>query len=50
MDTTFFTRVRQRKVVQWGLACLAFAWMVVQVFDLIGQQFDWPMSMLRGTR
>jgi TolB-like protein/tetratricopeptide (TPR) repeat protein len=40
--------VRQRKVVQWGLAYLAFAWMLVQVFDLIGQQFDWPVSMLRG--
>jgi TolB-like protein/tetratricopeptide (TPR) repeat protein len=48
VDATVFTRMRQRKVVQWGLAYLASAWLLVQVFDLVGQQFDWPAPMLRA--
>jgi len=40
--------MRRRKVVQWGLGYLAFAWMLVQVVDLVGQQFDWPAPMLRA--
>ncbi|HET7306394.1 MAG TPA: tetratricopeptide repeat protein [Gammaproteobacteria bacterium] len=46
--TTFFARLKQRKLVQWALAYLAGSWVVLQGFDLIGQQFDWPLALLRG--
>ena len=32
-------RLRQRKLVQWALAYLAGAWAVLEVLDLVGQQF-----------
>jgi TolB-like protein/tetratricopeptide (TPR) repeat protein len=48
VDTTVFTRMRQRKVVQWGLAYLAGAWLLAQVFHLVGQQFGWPLPVLRA--
>lgn len=48
VDASFLTRMRQRKVVQWGLAYLASAWLLAQVFDLVGQQFGWPQPMLRA--
>lgn len=47
VDTGAFARVRQRKLGQWTLAYLAGAWCCVQVFDLLGEQFDWPIQVLR---
>ncbi len=41
-------RLRERKLVQWALAYLAGAWVLLQVIGLVGQQFDWPSAMLRG--
>ncbi|HEX3125462.1 MAG TPA: tetratricopeptide repeat protein [Rhodanobacteraceae bacterium] len=41
-------RLKERKLVQWALAYLAGAWVLLQVFGLIGQQFDWPQGLLRG--
>ncbi|MDQ3040720.1 MAG: hypothetical protein M3R16_13125, partial [Pseudomonadota bacterium] len=41
-------RLRQRKLVQWALAYLAGAWAMLEVLDLVGQQFGWPPLMLRG--
>lgn len=41
-------RLRQRKLVQWALAYLAGAWAVLEVLDLVGQQFGWPPLLLRG--
>src|SRR5580765_8928102 len=41
-------RLRDRKLVQWGLAYFAGAWALLQVIGLIGQQFDWPQGLLRG--
>jgi len=43
-----FEQLRQRKLVQWALAYLAGAWVLLQVIGLIGQQFDWPQGLLRG--
>jgi TolB-like protein/tetratricopeptide (TPR) repeat protein len=48
MDTSVIARLRERKVVQWGLAYLAGAWVLAQVSHLVGQQFDWPTSVLRA--
>ena len=44
----FLHRLRDRKLMQWGLAYLAGAWVLLQVVGLIGQQFDWPQGLLRG--
>src|SRR5512146_250955 len=44
----FVQRLRKRKLVQWALAYLAGAWVLLQVIGLIGQQFDWPQGLLRG--
>ena len=44
----FLQRLRERKLVQWALAYLAGAWVLLQVIALIGQQFDWPQGLLRG--
>jgi len=41
-------RLRERKLVQWALAYLAGAWVLLQVIGLIGKQFDWPQGLLRG--
>jgi len=41
-------RLKERKLVQWALAYLAGAWVLLQVIGLIGQQFDWPQGLLRG--
>jgi TolB-like protein/Tfp pilus assembly protein PilF len=41
-------RLKERKLVQWALAYLAGAWVLLQVIGLVGQQFDWPQGLLRG--
>jgi TolB-like protein len=38
----------ERKLVQWALAYLAGAWLVLQVLDLIGSRFGWPDAVLRA--
>ena len=46
--TDILQRVRERKLGQWALAYLAGGWVLLQGLDLIGHQFDWPTSVLRG--
>ena len=46
--TQLLRRLRERKLAQWGLAYLAAAWVLLQVLDLVGHQFDWPAGLLRG--
>ena len=41
-------RVRQRKLFQWAVAYLAGAWALLQVVDLIGGQFGWPVAAMRS--
>jgi TolB-like protein len=40
--TGFLARLRQRKLVQWSLAYVAFAFALIQVLDVIAQRFGWP--------
>lgn len=35
-------RLKQRKIVQWAIAYAATAWVSLEVFDLIAEQFLWP--------
>jgi adenylate cyclase len=41
-------QIKQRKIVQWSLAYLAGAWVVLQVLDFLSGQFGWPAALVRG--
>jgi TolB-like protein/Tfp pilus assembly protein PilF len=41
-------RMGERKLVQWVLAYLAGAWAFAQAFDLVAEQFGWPMYVRQG--
>jgi hypothetical protein len=43
----FFDKLRQRKLVQWALACLVAAFALIQVLDIVAQRFGWPESIER---
>ena len=40
-------RLRQRKLVQWALAYIAFAFALLQGIDIVAQRFAWPESIER---
>jgi TolB-like protein/Tfp pilus assembly protein PilF len=42
-----FARLRQRKLVQWALAYVAFAFALLQGVDIVAQRFAWPASIER---
>jgi TolB-like protein/Tfp pilus assembly protein PilF len=44
----FFDRLRQRKLVQWALAYIAFAFALLQGVDIVANQFGWPEVLQRG--
>lgn len=37
-----FARLKQRKLVQWALAYVAFAFALLQGVDIVAQRFAWP--------
>src|SRR5690348_2658706 len=39
--TAFIVRLKQRKLVQWSLAYVAFAFALIQVLDVVAQRFGW---------
>lgn len=41
-------RLKQRKLVQWGIAYVAFAFALLQGVDIIAQRFAWPEAVERG--
>ncbi|MBS0486478.1 MAG: hypothetical protein JSS13_03995, partial [Proteobacteria bacterium] len=43
----FFIRLKQRKLVQWALAYVAFAFALLQGIDIVAQRFGWPESVER---
>lgn len=44
----FWQRLRERKLVQWGVAYLAGAWLMLQVATLLGGQFELSSGLLRA--
>ncbi|MFQ5890672.1 MAG: hypothetical protein ACE5JR_11550 [Gemmatimonadota bacterium] len=48
MAPPLIERVRRRKLVQWTLAYLGGAWLLLQLLSLLGEQFGWPLSLLRS--
>ncbi|MBS0569785.1 MAG: hypothetical protein JSS28_04210 [Proteobacteria bacterium] len=43
----FFGHLKQRKLVQWSLAYVAFAFALIQVLDVVAQRFDWSDALER---
>jgi TolB-like protein/Flp pilus assembly protein TadD len=43
----FFSRLRERKLVQWALAYIAAAFALIQVLDIVAQRFGWPEQAIR---
>ena len=41
------SKLRHRKVVQWGIAYSAGAWGLLQVLDYLGGTFEWPLHIQR---
>jgi tetratricopeptide (TPR) repeat protein/TolB-like protein len=48
--TPFLDRLRQRKIVQWALAYLAGAWLVLQVVDVVAEPWHLSDSLQRGVQ
>jgi TolB-like protein/tetratricopeptide (TPR) repeat protein/phage shock protein PspC (stress-responsive transcriptional regulator) len=48
MSASLRRELGERKLVQWAVAYLAGAWLVLQVLDLIGNRFGWPDTLLRA--
>ena len=46
--TDFIARLKQRKLVQWAVAYVAFAFALIQGADVVAQQFGWPEGVRRG--
>ncbi|MGB8635004.1 MAG: hypothetical protein WCD36_06920, partial [Rhodanobacteraceae bacterium] len=44
----FIIRLKQRKLVQWALAYVAFAFALLQGIDIVAHQFGWPDNVQRG--
>src|SRR5690348_16806447 len=44
--TEFIARLKQRKLVQWALAYVAFAFALIQVLDVVAESYDWPHSAM----
>src|SRR5690242_20918054 len=44
----FIARLKQRKLVQWALAYVAFAFALLQGTDVVAHQFGWPDGLQRG--
>jgi len=45
---SLFQRLKERKIVQWTVAYLAGAWIVLEAFDLVAEQFQWAMWVRQG--
>lgn len=45
---SFLQRLRQRKIFQWVIAYAAAAWLSLEVFDLVAEQFFWPAWVRQG--
>ncbi len=41
-------RLKERKLVQWTVAYLAGAWLCLEAFDLVAEQFLWPLWIRQG--
>ena len=47
LATGLLARLKQRKLVQWALAYVAFSFALLQGVDIVAQRFAWPDSIER---
>src|SRR5688572_19072206 len=40
-------KLKDRKIVQWAIAYLAGAWVLLQVVDLLSDTYSWPPLLMR---
>jgi TolB-like protein/Flp pilus assembly protein TadD len=45
---TFVQSLKQRKVVQWGIAYVAGSWLILEVLGFVAENFGWPTGLIRG--
>ncbi|MEX2283575.1 MAG: hypothetical protein WEE89_13910 [Gemmatimonadota bacterium] len=45
---SILNQLKRRKLIQWGIGYLAGAWVLLQVVDVIGDQFNWPVTLFRA--
>jgi hypothetical protein len=45
---SFWTSLKERKLVQWALAYLACAWVFLQAITLLGTTYGWPIGLMRA--
>ena len=38
----------QRKIVQWAIAYVAGAWLLIEVLGFVAENFGWPAGIVRG--
>ena len=43
-----FQRLTQRKIVQWAIAYVAGAWLLLEVLGFVAENFGWPAGIVRG--
>ncbi|GAB5537335.1 MAG: hypothetical protein Rubg2KO_35840 [Rubricoccaceae bacterium] len=48
MPLPSLSAIKERKLVQWGLAYLGGAWLILQVAVALGGVYGWPMWLLRA--
>lgn len=41
-------QLKARKLGQWALAYAGVAWLLLQLFDILGDQFAWPATFRRS--
>lgn len=47
--TSLWRRLRRRKLVQWAIAYLAAAWVLLQVVGLAADSYGWPRQLMQWT-
>jgi TolB-like protein/Flp pilus assembly protein TadD len=43
-----FQRLRQRKIVQWAIAYVAGAWLLLELLGFVAENFGWSVGIVRG--
>ena len=43
-----FQRLRQRKIVQWAVAYVAGAWLLLELLGFVAENFGWSAGIVRG--
>jgi Tol biopolymer transport system component len=44
---SLFSRLRERKLIQWALAYLAAAWACLQAVALLSETYEWPRTLVQ---